>query len=134
MAKEKEYSNRALVAPEEESPLHKKKSKTSSRSLVEKRSKHKHDYESVIIDSGFVENIKFFWGKRCRICGRVDDSGMFKQNATKGLVKRTEKVTLKSGETSTFKIFYSAKDLKKLFPDAPIIRCVNYGKREYEEI
>ena len=53
----------------EESPRHRKKSQTASRSNSEKRSDHKHDYEKIVFD-GFLG---YRWGKRCRICGRISD-------------------------------------------------------------
>ena len=113
MAKEKQYNKRLLVSPEEETPTHKKKSNAASTSSVEKRSDHKHDYERVIIQNSFQQD-GYFWGKRCTICGRVDDSDEFKATATKGLVKKIEKVKL-NGEVFNIKVFYSESDLKKCF-------------------
>lgn len=129
MANEKEYNRRDLISIENESPTHKKKSETSSKSASIKRSNHKHDYEKVIIESG-LSAPKYYWGKRCRICGRVDDSGMFKEGATEGLVKKVEKVQVQEDRYS-FKIFYPLRELKTLFPDTTILE---YNSRKYEEM
>lgn len=131
MANDKEYSKRSLVGAEEEMAAHKKKSKTSSKSASKKRSNHRHDYERVIIESGF-SGAEYYWAKRCRICGRVDDSGLFKEAAMEGLVKRYEKAKLKES-TYLFRIFYSSDELKNLFPDTAVLKY-NYDKREYEEV
>ena len=128
MSKEKEYDKRTLVSPEEEIPTHKKKSTTASKSSAKKRSNHKHDYERVIIQSPINEK-EYFWGKRCKICGRVDDRDMFKSDSTKGLVKKKVKVELNSS-THYFNIFYSIKELKKLFPEVPILKY-NPKTKEY---
>lgn len=47
-------------------PAHRKK-KASDTSKAEKRSDHKHEYESCIVRYA----VFFHWGKRCRICGRT---------------------------------------------------------------
>jgi hypothetical protein len=129
MAKEKDYNKRTLVSPEDEIPTHKKKSVATSKSSVEKRSSHKHDYERVIIQSSFQEDT-YYWGKRCKICGRVDDRDKFKASASKGLVKKTVKVEMSDSSTYYFKVFYSTAELKNLFPGVPIL-CYNRETREY---
>lgn len=136
MSEEKEYTKRTLVTTEEETSAHKKKSKTSSKSASTKRSDHKHDYEPIIIeyDKGRLTN-KYYWAKRCKICGRVDDNpGWFKPDGKKGLIKKKETVKLQSGDTFTFDIFYSFRELQKLFPGTAIMKCTNYGRGEYEEV
>ena len=134
MSEEKDYTKRTLVTTEEETSAHKKKSKTSSKSSSRKRSDHKHDYEPVIIESGLSQE-KYYWVKRCKVCGRVEDNyGWFMPNAKKGLVKKKETVKLKSGGTYTFEIFYSFRELQKLFPGTAILRRVYNGGVEYEEV
>ncbi len=51
-------------------PKYRKKSKTARRSNVRKRADHKHDYEKMIVRDVFG----FFWGRKCRICGKINDS------------------------------------------------------------
>ena len=132
MAKEKDYDKRTLVSPEEEIPTYKKKSVSASKSSAEKRARHKHDYERVIIQRSF-QGDAYYWGKRCKMCGRVDDSGEFKATASKGLVKKTVKVELSDSSTYFFKVFYEVQELKKLFPGASILRY-NPETREYVDI
>ena len=47
-----------------DTPAYRKK-KPSSKSLAQKRSDHRHEYELCIIKS-----LLYSWGERCRICGR----------------------------------------------------------------
>lgn len=54
---------------ENDVPKYKKKS-DSSKSNSGKRSKHKHDYEKIIV--GGYGLFGWSWGKRCMICGRCD--------------------------------------------------------------
>lgn len=54
----------------EESIQYRKKSQTASTSKSGRRSDHKHDYNRVIVKSF----LGFQWGRRCSICGRVDES------------------------------------------------------------
>lgn len=131
MANEKDYDKRTLIGAEEETSKHKKKSKTSSKSVSSKRSNHRHDYERVIIKSGFSD-AEYHWAKRCRICGRVDDSEWSKETAMDGLVKRYEKGQIKEN-TYSFRVFYSPDELKKLFPNTAVLKY-NCEKREYEEV
>ena len=133
MSEEKEYTKRTLVTTEEETSDHKKKSKTSSKSNSDRRSNHKHDYEPVIIEEEHSRK-EYHWAKRCKICGRVDDRGWFKDDSKKDLIKRKETIKFQSGDTFTFDIFYSFRELQKLFPGASIIKCTNYGRGEYEEV
>lgn len=55
----------------EESPLHRRKSKTAATSSSRKRADHKHCYETIILHFG---GSTFVWGRRCIVCGRIDDS------------------------------------------------------------
>ena len=132
MAKEKDYDKRTLVSPEDEIPTYKKKSVSASKSSAEKRARHKHDYELVIIQR-FFQGDACYWGKRCKMCGRVDDSGEFKATASKGLVKKTVKVELSDSSTYFFKVFYSPDELKNLFPGVPILGH-NRETREYVDM
>ena len=132
MAKEKEYNKRLPVSPEEETPAHKKKSNAASTSSVGKRSSHKHDYEKVILQRSFQDD-GYFWGKRCKICGRVDDRDEFKTAASEGLVKKTVKVELHDSSTHYFKVFHTTDELNKLFPGVPILRY-SRETREYVDM
>ena len=59
----------------EETGLYRKKSRTSTRSDSKKRTDHKHKYEPVIIaDRAFAA---IYWGKRCSICGRIQERTRF---------------------------------------------------------
>lgn len=53
----------------QEIPAYRKKSKTASISNSQRRSDHKHKYEKIILKS----IIGYQWGKKCGICGRIDD-------------------------------------------------------------
>ena len=41
----------------------------SSKSSSAKRSDHKHNYEKVISNDGWLG---FIWSRRCKVCGRMD--------------------------------------------------------------
>lgn len=61
----------------EEPPRHRKRAKK-----VHTRSDHRHEYETVCIDGhGYVMShgtkTPFYWvGRRCRVCGRLQDARM----------------------------------------------------------
>ena len=116
---------------DDEIPAHRKRSGSASRSVSSKRSAHKHDYEKVIIKG--VGSTEYYWGRRCRICGRVDDSGMFKPGATDGLVKASKEVQFKGGYTSVIREFYTVRELRKKYPGVLILKH-DYKKRRYVEI
>ena len=109
-----------------EVPSHRKKSKSAARSVINKRSNHKHDYENVIIRSWDEQS--FFWGERCRICGRVKDGNWAKADAYKDFVKKTVCVN-----GYTFKVFYEPSEVRKMHPDTAIL-AHKTGTDEYEEI
>ena len=58
-----------------ESGLYRKKSRSSTRSDSKKRTDHKHKYEPVIIADRVFAAI--YWGKRCSICGRIQERTRF---------------------------------------------------------
>ena len=132
MSKE-EYNKSALITTEDERLAYKKKSKTSSKSNSGKRSDHKHNYEQIIIEHG-NRRPEYYWAKRCKICGRVDDGDRFKDISKKGLIKKKKIIKLQSGTSYSFEIFYSFIELKQLFPNTSIIRNIDYKKGEYEEV
>ena len=115
-----------------EIPRHRKKSKTASKSVSVKRADHRHDYEKVIIQrspSDDPDPLKqYYWGKRCRICGRVEDGSMLKASATKGLVKKTVNVL-----DSRIDVFFTAEELREKYPDTPIL-AANSDRSGYEEL
>lgn len=61
---------RQQKASDELSARH-KKSVTASTSSSNKRSRHKHIYQKIILHYG---SSSFCWGRRCEICGRVDST------------------------------------------------------------
>ena len=104
----------------QEIPKHKKKSENKSKS--NKRSNHKHDYERVILQQ-WGDN--YSWGKRCKICGRVIDEW----KRTEDLIKSKYYI---SEFKSTIEIFYSPSELKKKFPNLPILK--QEGWKTYKEV
>ena len=120
------------LLPEQEVPPHKKTSKSASRSVGARRSDHKHDYEKVIIQDDLTGGMGFrcHWAKRCRICGRVDDSNWLKESDD--LVK-TRKTVPVGNSTCTIRLYYSLPELRKKFPEVTIMRY-NYDNREFEEV
>lgn len=54
----------------ENSEIIPRRKKKSQKSKIKARSDHKHEYETVILRS----IIGWYWGRRCKICGRIDDS------------------------------------------------------------
>lgn len=59
----------------EDTGLYRKKSQTASKSDSKKRTDHKHKYEPVIIADRVFAAI--YWGKRCSICGRMQERTRF---------------------------------------------------------
>ena len=116
----------------DEVPAHRKRSNSASRSVSGKRSRHKHDYEKVIIKVG-LGSFEYYWGRRCRICGRVDDSGMFKPGASDDFVRASKEVRFTSGETCVIREFYTDREIKKKFPEVALLKY-DFKKRKYEEI
>lgn len=128
----KETDERIKRLINDDVPAHRKRSNSASKSVSGKRSSHKHDYEKVIICSGFT-SAEFYWGRRCRICGRVDDSGMFRAGASDDFIKVQKEVRLQGGYTCVISEFYSAREIKKKFPEAVILKY-DFKKRQYEEL
>ena len=113
-------------------PAHRKRSNSASRSVSGKRARHKHDYEKVIIKVG-AGSFEYYWGRRCRTCGRVDDSGMFKPGASDDFVRASKEVRFNSGERYVIREFYSVRELKKKFPGVLILKY-DFKQRKYEEV
>ena len=111
----------------EEILRHRKKSKSAARSVADKRSDHKHEYEKVIIRNTIHEE-GFFWGERCRICGRVKDGDWFKEDAYKDFVKKRVKV-----KGFNFKVFYKLPEIRKMYPGIAIL-ANKEDSPEYEQI
>lgn len=65
------YKKEHQKQADEETMLHRKKSKTSATSRSRKRSDHKHIYKKIILHYG---SDSFAWGRQCEICGRVDSA------------------------------------------------------------
>ena len=131
MSKRNTKGNAPLL-PEQEVPPHKKTSKSASRSVGARRSDHKHAYQKVIIqdDPAGGMRSRCHWAKRCRICGRVDDSNWLKESDD--LVK-TRKTVPVGNSTCTISLYYSVPELRKKFPEVTIMRY-DYDNREFEEV
>ena len=103
-----------------EIPKHRKKSDSADKSVSAKRADHRHDYEKVIIQedtAGSTDPLKrYYWGKRCRICGRVVDRGQFKSASREGLVKKTVRIA-----GSRIDVYFTADELHEKYPDTPIL-------------
>lgn len=113
---------------EREVAAYKKKSKSASQSVTDKRSDHKHDYKSCILEDSALK--RFFWGEQCSICGRVKKDNWFKAKGKEGLVKEVVKV-----QSFKFDIFYTIPELRKLFPNVKILRIkIVDGEWKYEEV
>ena len=64
-----------MLSGTDETGVYRKKSRTASKSDSKKRADHKHKYEPVIIaDRPFPA---LYWGKRCSICGRMQERNRF---------------------------------------------------------
>lgn len=63
------YNTVKIKEPPQDDARHRKKSKTASRSNSSKRADHKHQYERIIMKWIFG----YQWGRRCTVCGRIDD-------------------------------------------------------------
>ena len=100
-------------------------------SKISKRSNHRHDYEAVIIEEE-IDSVKYRWGRRCRLCGRVDDAGMFKIATFEDFVKDRVEVSLGSA-TYTFRIFYPLSAIKAKYPGIAVLKY-DYKKKAYEEV
>ena len=120
------------VITDDEVPAHRKRSNSASRSVSGKRSGHKHDYEKAIIKVG-MGSFEYYWGRRCRACGRVDDSGMFKPGASEDFVKASKEVRFNSGETYIIREFYSVMEIKKKFSGVHILKY-DFKLKKYEEV
>lgn len=88
-------------------PHRKKKEQTSKSS---RRSDHKHRYEKIILQSF----IGWSWGKRCTVCGRIEDDAKFFHS--KEFIK--PECVNKRGLSRD--MFYGAEELKKKYSDIPI--------------
>lgn len=128
----KDKSEKPDLLINDEVPAHRKRSKSASKSVSGKRARHKHDYEKVIISVG-VGSFEYYWGRRCRICGRVDDSGMFKPGASDDFVRASKEVRFNSGETCVIREFYTVRKIKELFPGVHILKY-DFKLKKYEEV
>ena len=104
----------------------------TKKSISAKRADHRHDYEHVIIQEGLPDSPdplkSFFWGKRCKICGRVDDSDWFKAGARDGLIMKTLRV-----RGCDIPIYFTAEQLREKYPHAPLL-IRKAGGGGYEEL
>lgn len=105
---------------ESEVPRHRKKSRSASRSVSSRRADHRHDYEKVILQWGRSDDPdplkQYYWGKRCRTCGRVVDPLYPFPSVSQGLVKKT----VRAGN-SRIEVFYTADELREKYPGTPIL-------------
>lgn len=125
MAEEKDKRKR-LNKPAQEAAAHRKKSKSASHSVGDKRSDHKHDYERCILENPIGNG--FFWGGKCSICGRINEDNWLKAKGKKGLVKKVVKV-----KTFEIEVFYTLPELRQLYPGVTILG-LNRESGAYEEI
>ena len=92
-----------------EIPKYKKRKDNSSKS--NKRSSHKHEYETILLDYGFLG---FSWVYRCKICGRLKFLNY--SAANKGLRKTSDNKTI--GKNT----YFSLEELHEKYPDTRIFR------------
>lgn len=101
--------------------------KKSQKSRSSRRSDHKHDYKKVIIQ-GYVG---WTWGKRCSICGRMDNT--YRPFSNKEFLKPE----YKDCSAVSTKYFMTVKELRDKYVGIPIYRMTDriiHGGFEYEEI
>ena len=109
---------------------HRKKSKTASKSNSSKRADHKHDYEKVVLQTWFG----WEWGKRCKICGRIDSFPFNYLRSTRDDFLRPEVIERGS---MTLRDFLSIEEIRKKFPDARIFimdESVPHSWCNYKEV
>lgn len=104
---------------------YRKKKSRSSRSS--RRSDHKHDYQKVIIQGicGWT------WGKRCSICGRMDNT--YRPFSNKEFLKPE----YKDHPSVSTKCYMTVQELRDKYVGIPIYRMTDqiiHGGFEYEEI
>lgn len=103
---------------------YKKKSRTASTSKSGKRADHKHEYAHVIIKSF----LGFQWGRRCTICGRVDESYWFQSFQRHTDFMRPES---KGKSAIGASDYFSVEEIHHKYPDAQVIEQVG---TDYKEI
>lgn len=101
--------------------------KKSQKSRSSRRSDHKHDYQKVIIQSfcGWT------WGKRCSICGRIDNT--YRPSSNKEFLKSE----YKEYPSVSTNYFMTVQELQKKYVGIPIYKMTDrmiHGGFEYEEI
>ena len=94
-------------------PRHKKKK--SQKSKAKMRSDHKHEYEKIIINSMFG----WKWGKRCVICGRIDEGHAFSSRDKEDFLKPD---LTKSNNRISFRDYLSIQEIEEKFPHIPIFK------------
>ena len=94
-----------------EIPKYRKRKKQQSK--VEKRSRHKHEYDRIII--GHTGG--WGWGKKCSICGKMEQVWS-SDPEERNRFRKLEKVV---GNIEFYEAL-SLEELKEAFPDYPIYK------------
>ena len=89
-------------------PKHRKKKNNSSKSS--KRSNHKHQYTTVIMQG----LIGWIWGEEYQICGRIKSSHFIDRDFIRPECRNYPYVSEKT--------YYSYEELKEIYPDIKIIK------------
>lgn len=95
----------------EEPAPHRRRSKTASTSVSQRRANHKHTYRTVILHHG---SNAFSWGRRCTVCGRVDDT--YKASNW----ERGDFAVTASWEHGSWEDFCLG-EIQQRYPDTPIL-------------
>ena len=103
-------------------PKYHKKGK-SSKSSSAKRSDHKHNYEKVISNDGWIG---FIWGKRCKGCGRMDTYYQWPS------ALNYQDFVVADGPRSRRGM--TVEEVREKFPDIPIYVCAETGEYELVDI
>lgn len=111
----------------EEIPRHKKKK--PQKSIAKKRADHKHKYEKIIINPGFG----WKWGKRCSICGRIDEGHSFTTWDREDFLKPD---IVKSNNRISMRDYLSVSELEEKFPCIPILKIkdILHGDFSYIQV
>ena len=93
---------------ESDVPSYRKK-KPSGKSKSEKRSDHKHEYETCI-----VKYVFFNWGQRCKVCGRIKTDW---QRSDRELIKPE----FQHVRSFSLDYYLPVKEMRSKFPGVKVI-------------
>lgn len=103
-------------------PKYHKKGKRS-KSNSNKRSNHKHEYEKIIYEDWFG----YSWGKRCKICGRIDT---YYSHFSSENYKDFRGTIIHGGRSRSM----SPAEIRQVIPNVPIYNRTETGEYELVDI